>query len=940
MRKYPNKTALSAPVKRLLSSPRLLALLSVIILHLPVWGENIDSLYQVFLTANETQRVKIVNTVSTALHNDEVIDTLYQCKEGMSPTLVNAIMHYLLAEHMFNDGEYDEALEAGITAKNLIANEGASKLSSDVLGLVSNAQFRVGSLDESFKTLLEAYKVDKELGDNKLISSDLNSLAAIYMAVQQPKPGIKYIEKAIALERKMGRPERLAIRLGLGAELYLMNNEPEKAMEMINEAYNLDKNCGKDEKAAVRLIVKASILEHENRTDEAQKTLLKALPVLEKSTNTYSLADCYNQLGAVTDKLGDRKAAMEYYKKALALSIKSGSPKTERDAERGLWETMRDDNPSIAMLHLERYTVLTDSMYNKMALVRTQVMEATTHHIEETEFNENTHRMNRLVKWGGLGLAIMLSLMIAGLFYAWRKNKSALKLQRQIQAMRNHFFSNITNELGVPLTVIMNAGQQLQDGKKMSPEESKRTGEIIVNHGNNMMKLVNQMLDLEMVKSAVEPPELKTGDIVMFVRMLVENFSDDAHRKLITLDFKSPLTSWMVVFAPDYIRRIGHALISNALRYTPRNGRVTVSLNALDSSKMRLSVSDTGKGIPTDEIERIFEPMTQSDNGDDSVGTGMELTLVKQLVDSMHGTIEIESKIKQGTTFIIEIPLQTVENNSAATNAAEKNVPTVKDNKQLPMAFIVENNEDVAYFVANILKGSFNLRFARDGSEALQSAQDLGPDLIITNMMMPVMDGRELIKRLRENPVLNHIPIIAMTAKATEQERMACYAAGADKVLVKPFNSSELRLLADLLIKQQKMLRDHYVKTATPQEEPYSKEDKEFINKLIDVIHVQMAKDDIDMEHIAAAMSLSSKQLRTRVMAITGQKTSVFVLQVRLNYARRIISQDNTPLTVIARKCGFQSLAHFSKAFKQQFGVSPLQYRKTQDNIGNLPPKN
>ena len=211
-------------------------------------------------------------------------------------------------------------------------------------------------------------------------------------------------------------------------------------------------------------------------------------------------------------------------------------------------------------------------------------------------------------------------------------------------------------------------------------------------------------------------------------------------------------------------------------------------------------------------------------------------------------------------------------------------------------------------------------------------------------MTMPVMDGWELIKRLRANPQLNHIPIIAMTANTSEQQRMACYDQGADNVLVKPFNSSELRLLADKLITSRNSLREHYAKSGntigsnTPTDS-LNKEDKEFINKLIDVIHAQMAKDDIDMDHIAAALSLSRKQLRSRVMAITGQNPAAYVLKVRLNFARRMIANETTSLTTIATKCGFQNLSHFSKAFKQQFGVSPLQYRKNSDDISQTPPK-
>ena len=252
--------------------------------------------------------------------------------------------------------------------------------------------------------------------------------------------------------------------------------------------------------------------------------------------------------------------------------------------------------------------------------------------------------------------------------------------------------------------------------------------------------------------------------------------------------------------------------------------------------------------------------------------------------------------------------------------------------------FIVENNEDVAFFIASRLRERYHLRLARDGREALQNAQDLVPDLIITNMTMPVMDGWELIKRLRSTPTLKHIPIIAMTSNMSEQERMACIETGADNVLVKPFNSGELRLVAEHLINQRSVIRDRLIQSRNDssrdvQSSPLSKEDQDFVGKLVDVIHAQMAKDDIDMEHIAAALSLSRKQLRTRVMTITGLTPVAYVLQVRLNYARRMIANEDESLTTIASKCGFQNLSHFSKAFKQQFGVSPMQFRK---NLGDM----
>ena len=784
---------------------------------------------------------------------------------------------------------------------------------------------------------------------NELISSDLNMLSIIYLAVKHPKPGIHYIEKAIAIERKSQQSNKLASRLAIASELYLLNNEPDKALATIEEAYALDLNDQRSEKAAIRLVQKAAVLEQMSRLDEAQSVLKKALPTLEKNEFLYSVAMCYSQMGDIANKKGINKEAQDYYKKALSLSIKCSAPIIEQKAERGLWETMREENPSVALLHLERYATLSDSMHNKIMTARLRLLEEAVPPSElPVDLNGNSRGTRSPLLWSALFLGLMFVVAVGGLFYAWRKTKNALELQHQTQEMRKHFITNITNELQTPLTVIMNAGQELQEKHRSNAEVNKQIGNIIVKHGDKMLDLVNQLLDIEKVRSNIEQPELKFGDIAMFTRMLVDNFSEKAQQQLIQLSFSSQIKSINVVFAPDYIRKIVHKLIDNALKFTPQNGSINVSLEQLESNVMRLIVADTGKGIPENEISHIFEPLYQGWNGDDAVSTGLQLSLINQIVKTMNGTIKVESELNWGTTFIIDFPVQPgngadAEPTIESQSYVEQRLLPAPETTQKPLVFIVENNADVGFFIANHLRDNYNLRFAKDGHEAYMNAQDMVPDLIITNLMMPVMDGKQLIRKLRANPSLNHIPIIAMTTSTAELERMSCIEAGADAVLVKPFNSGELRLLAHHLIKQRSALREQFTKKGTSDttevpESKMSKEDKKFLNKLIDVIYAQMAKDDIDMEHIAAVLSLSRKQLRSRVMAITGLTPVAYVLQVRLNYAKRMIMSEDTSLTTIAQKCGFQNLSHFSKAFKQQFKVSPMQFRKSiEENDLNKP---
>lgn len=913
----------------------------------PMLAHPVDSLYMKFRNSPNEEKVSLANCIFKELAKEHVTDSMYHYDRDTKLAAVEASTHYWVAKYYFDKDQYNESLEAIDEAEILSRKKPRDKrVRSEVLSLMSNAHYRLGNYDEAMDYTLEAYKIDLELDDDELVSSDLKSLAEISLAVWQPRSGIRFIERSIAMEREMKRLDQLASRLGLASELYLMNQDPNKAMAAIDEAYQIDSKAGREVEAAIRLVQKASVLEAQSRLDEALTVLRQALPKLLKADKAYYLAICYNRLASVFEKSGHRDVATSYYKQALEESIKCGSPIIERTAEKGLWQTLRKDNPTVAMIHLERFTTLTDSLVAKITKARTGVI--TENSIKLEKENESKRKSTQVMKWGGLMLVLLLALLLTAMTFAWRKSRGVMKLQRQTQEMKSHFFTNITNELQTPLTVIMNVGNQLLENGKTNVEEGKRLGQMIVKHGNKMLGLVNRLLEVEVVRSAVVPPLVKRGNIVMFVRMLVDNFRDDAQNKTVLLEFLSSLNSLVVEFSPEYIRRILHTLIAFAIRFTPAGGNVKVSLEPHDNGQLKLCVADTGTGIPPDEMNRLFDPLAQAyDNDENGPSVSAGLTLVKQMVEAMNGSIAVDSTIGQGTKLTIIFPVkETVgsadEDGKDLVQFAESRLRN--ESKLLPLVFIVENNEDVAFFIASHLRDRYQLRFARDGHEALKNAQDLVPDLIITNMLMPVMDGWELMRQIRSTHALCNIPIIAMTSNLSDQERMACFEAGADNVLVKPFYSNELKLVAEHLISQRSHLREQLAQTGEDtsqdmQAMSMSKEDRVFIRKLVALIQAQMAKDDIDMDRIAAALSLSRKQFSTRVISITGLTPISYVLQVRLNYARRMVSTTTLPMTKIANRCGFQNLSHFSKAFKQQFGVSPQHYRKDLDNLSLAHPK-
>lgn len=918
----------------------LLVAVSIVAFHLPMNGEAVDSLYHIFLNAAPADKPKAADAVFNKLHSAQIADKPLHYSELGKTAQADARLHELMSEYYYRQELFEMSLDAGHRAEALLDQVSDLSLKSDVLSTLANTQYRLDDYDDALVSLLKAYKIDRQLGDDKLISIDLNTLAAIYLAVQQPLPGIQHIEKAIALERKLGRPDYLAVRLGMASELYLLNLDIDKALETIHEAYRLDSIGGRTEKAAIRLSQKGAVLEKTGQLDEARALVEQALAVLEKQQNTYSIAVCHNQLGSIAQKQQRIGDAIGHFKKALELSIQCGSAQLERNAERGLWETMREDNPSIAMLHLERYATLSDSLRNRISSLQMRVMDTTVQDMEQTEATQKSLRNQQLLLWVGSLFSIMLLMTVIGLLWSRRRSRNALELQRQSQELRSHFLNNITRELHTPLTVIMGAGQQLRDSSKSNREENERIGKMIVSQGNNMLGMINKLIDIEMVKDDGEKPDWKDGDIVLFTRLLVSNFSDEASEKGIRLEFTSPAKSLMVSFAPDYIRTIIHNLVSNAIKFTPHNGSVTVDLTPLGEDKLQFTVADTGQGIPLEERDRIFEPLTQSMDGTDGVKAALGLSLTHHLVKTLNGTITVNSELGHGTTFTIILPYQLAPNEVIKRQKdAElfvRQCPVNDDDKVLkPLIFIVENDDAVAYLTASHLRENFNLRFLSDGEEAYDQIQAMMPDLVITSIRLSPIDGKELIRRVRSNDELRHIPMIAITSVRSEQERISCLEAGANAVLVKPFNTSELKLEVSHLLEQRLALRERFLRSNDTVPEKIaaslSKEDQQFMIKFVDTIYAQMAKQETNMDHIAAAMCVSRNQLRSRVMAITGMSPMSYALQVRLNYARRmIINNEDIPLTTIAAKCGFQSLPHFSNSFKQQFGMRPTQYRKNQ----------
>lgn len=555
-------------------------------------------------------------------------------------------------------------------------------------------------------------------------------------------------------------------------------------------------------------------------------------------------------------------------------------------------------------------------------------------------------RSNDRWLWLCITLAALLLSAAVLLFIVWRRSKSMMREQNETKHIKSSFISYISQELREPMLTVKEAGLTLRAGHIDSSGDNHRIGDLIVKRCNSMLNLLTRMN----IKSTDTTPSMRSGDFVYFVRSIVEAHSEEASARQIKLEFKTPLKTLFVNYVPENIQHIIDLLINNSLIHTESQGSIVVELPQPDNDRLKFTVRDNGTGIPVEKQPYIFSPGSEGLNATDNDKADTEaiisLVLARMLTIEMDGTISFVSEPGKETIFTIDLPY--VPDNASATEH-DKAIPNINewlrqdssDKTNAAMAFIVESDEDEAFLVARNLNDQFKIRYAREGWEALQSAQGLVPDLIITDAVLPDMNGTEFVRQLRGNETLSHIPIIAMANNTSEKERLKLFQAGVDVLLVKPISPEEMRFASRHIVKQRASLLERYRKinadkAPEPAEVQLSKSDTDFINKMVDVIHAQMALGSIDMEQISDAMSLSRKQLRSRVMDLTGLTPIAYVLQVRLEYAKQLMADNGLSLTQIANKCCFQNLSHFSKAFKQQYGVPPQQYRKGIDGTRKL----
>jgi signal transduction histidine kinase/CheY-like chemotaxis protein/ligand-binding sensor domain-containing protein len=504
---------------------------------------------------------------------------------------------------------------------------------------------------------------------------------------------------------------------------------------------------------------------------------------------------------------------------------------------------------------------------------------------------------------------------------------------RELDAYKTNLYTNITHEFRTPLTVIMGMTDQIRGQEKVR--------QLIRRNSQALLHLVNQLLDLRKLEAGALKLNRIQGDVIPFVEYIMESFSSSAQEKGIALSLETGLSDLMMDFDPERLRQIISNLLSNALKFTEPGGEIQLKVYHRENN-LQLMVADTGIGIPAAELPHIFSRFYQVDSTATrkAEGTGIGLALTKELVETMNGELSVESEVGRGSVFTVVLPVTRVA--PLSTPPAPSPVPTIAFTDQdtpgsppprpdAPLALIVEDNKDVADYLSSCIREGYQIVFAENGRVGLEKALEYVPDIIISDVMMPEMNGFELCRTLKTDERTSHIPIILLTARAAREDRLEGLEQGADAYLAKPFDQDELEIRLRKLVDLRKQLREKY-RNADLKELPRPIVDDpewNFLHRLQQVILENLANEAFKVEpHLCQAMTMSRPQLYRKLKALKDISPSDFIRDIRLQEARRLIIQTTLPISEIADRVGFKDPSYFTRSYSAAFGENPSETRQ------------
>lgn len=533
-------------------------------------------------------------------------------------------------------------------------------------------------------------------------------------------------------------------------------------------------------------------------------------------------------------------------------------------------------------------------------------------------------------------------------FHQHQIEKQSIQRVKDLNNLKTKFYQNITHEFRTPLTIIKGVTNQIASETVVNrfPEVGKKLG-MVQRNADNLLSLVNRLLKMSELESGKMKLDIKNGDIIIYLKYLVESIETFAESKNIQLQFLTKIEALNIDYDEEKIRQILYNLISNAIKFSDQNSKIKIIAERVvfkNTQHLLIQVKDKGIGISEKDLTLVFDRFFHGEQTENShQGSGIGLSLTKELISLMKGEIEIDSEEGFGTEVKILLPItknaESKHEKPSTPSLEEFNIENtpitttnkkgfIKSNDQLPLILLIEDNWDVLEYLKSILEKNYKIEFARNGEEGIAVAIEKIPDLIISDVVMPKMDGYKVLETIKENEKTSHIPFILLTAKIAQQDKLDGLTLGADAYLSKPFNKEELEIRIKNLLDLRKVLQEKLAQTnkkATNHLSSLNEKDRKFLITLTEFIEKNISDDDLDVARLQRAAKMSRTQLHNKLKALTGLSAAKFRKKIRMEIAYKMVEEKTKNISEIAYDVGYKYPSHFSNDFKETFGVAPSE---------------
>lgn len=871
--------------------------------------------------------------------HQEALDYAKQCNDSAGIVMVSNS----LATDMRRIGNYDDALALHLEAlriSELMASDTSYQARKNLVrsynGL-GNVQMAMGDNSGAEESFRHALKGETELGSTVGMAINYANIGSIKRNEGMPDSARLYYIKSLEYNEVAGSTVGIGLCHTYLGELAERDGDFTAALQEYSSAYDLLASTDDEWHTLTPLVAMARTYVSQGNMELAEKTVDQALEVSTEIGSMSHTKDAMELKAILEENKGNMASALNYFKQSKAINdsllnydmvVDMGNVRMKYEYKRGQrdYETMKE-------------------MYGR----------------------EHSEKNISIVLC--IIFAVLATIIACLIHYLHKSHKTKLAMIRAAEESQKMMFTNISHEFRTPLTIISGLSERMANGK-MAESEKEEALKSITHHSDTLCQLVNQLLDVS--KNAIDNTRNEKwthGNISAYMRMIAETHSVYAREKDISLTFNAPVVI-ETDFVEEYIERIMNNLVANALKYTPVGGWIKVEV-AEESDELTLKVSDSGNGVKKDELESIFGFFKQGSNSGGTVGSGIGLAYVRSTVNHLGGTVTAHNGIGYGLVVTVKIPLKSVLPD-ADSNTAEhqdtqdiqeetvSNKPTsyrqaelvteastiIAENQGKPSVLIVEDNDDLRQYLNTLLSEKYETIMATNGEEALKRIRSHIPSIIVTDIMMPKMDGFELCRRVRSSADTNHIPIVVVTARVGEEDRIRGLKAGVDAYLMKPFKAEELMLRVEHLLTQQKiMMRTMYeaMETSNQTDEELnndmtqksdwmpkaelSPKDQQLLKACQQQSAILLTKNQLTAESLSSAIGMSYSQLNRRLKSCAGCTVNIFIENIKITKARRLLATTQTPIGEIAIVCGFQDNSYFSRTFKKRLNITPSQYR-------------